>query len=144
MRSRLLQGTAACVAATAVVSGCSLLRTNNDDSRQAQLDTMVQYKVDQYVHEFPWSADMMTVLRQEGLLTSPQRVFELQTYFQMACVGGRDMLAGQSGRTAADLAAEFRITVSPEAAGRLNAAQQQLCTVMPLPTGQARPSSGPS
>jgi uncharacterized protein YceK len=127
-------------AATVVVllSGCGLLRSNSDTSpaaNTARLDTQVQFQRDQYVRQFPWSADLMNTLDQEGLLTSPHRVFELYTYFQMACVGGRDMRAGHPEKTAADLAEEFHIDVSTSSAQRLNAAQQQFCAKMPLQQG---------
>lgn len=136
MRTRL-RTTSACLATVVLLSGCSLLRSH-DDSQPAQLDTMVKYKMEQYVSQFPWSADMMNELQHEGLLISPERVFELQTYFQMACVGGQDMLAGQPDRTAADLAEEFHVTVSAESAQRLNDAQKRLCAAMPLQMRRAR------
>ena len=119
-----------------LLSGCGLLRSNNASSpapETAKLDTQVQFERDKYVRQFPWSADLMNTLDQEGLLTSPHRVYELYTYFQMACVGGQDMLAGHPEKTAADLAQEYQINVSTSSAQRLNAAQQQLCVKMPLP-----------
>jgi hypothetical protein len=118
---------AVAVAGYVVIHG----QQRDDGGGGARVDTELQAVIGGYKQRFPWSSDMVLALENEGLLTDPQRVAQLWAHFQMACVGGKDMLAGKPEATRSDLAEQFKIYATEDEARRLNAAQERMCAQMP-------------
>jgi hypothetical protein len=111
-----------------------------NDAAPAQVDTQLNALIGGFKQRFPWSSEMVDTLNDEGLLTTPQRVYELWTHFQMPCVGGKDMLAGKPEQTKSDLSQQFQIDVTMDQAKRLNDTQERMCAAMP-PGGWSAPTS---
>jgi hypothetical protein len=103
------------------------------------VETQLKALIGGYKQRFPWSAEMVDTLNEQGLLTTPQRVYQLWTHFQMPCVNGQDMLAGKPEVTKSDLAQQFQIDVSTEQARHLNEVQSRMCDAMP-PGGWTAPT----
>lgn len=133
LRARVRIGLAALAVAAAVAGALVGYRHNEKDAADApeHLDTPVRIMIDAWTHRYPWTSGMLTALDKEGLLTSPARTQQMLAHFQMACVGGKDMVAGQPDVTQRDLSQEWGVNVNMEQAQRLNAAQEQLCAEMP-------------
>jgi hypothetical protein len=134
---------AAAMAVVAVIVGGVFIargERGGNDAAPAQVDTELKYRIDGFKQRFPWSSEMVDTLNDEGLLTTPRRLYELWTHFQMPCVAGKDMLAGKPEQTKSDLSQEFQIDVTMDQAKRLNDTQERMCAAMP-PGGWSAPTS---
>jgi hypothetical protein len=136
-----LMAAAVAVAAIVIAGAIAVLGGSKEtgDAPVAHVDTQLNALIGGYEKRFPWSSEMVETLKDQGLLTTPQRVYQLWTHFQMPCVNGKDMIAGKPELTKSNLAQQFNIDVSMQQAQHLNDVQARMCAAMP-PGGWSAPT----